>query len=191
MIEIDARGLSCPEPVILAKQEIVKKHPFRILVNGSGQAENIKRVALRAGVSAEITQGSQFDTVEISCSEEASPEKKSKLVNLAISVPGDSFGHGGDSELEDVLCRAYFHTLTELDEMPSTIIFYDRGVLLTIDSSPVLEDLKTLQERGVNLLVCGTCLKHFDVMKRLSAGKISNMFEIATELGRAERHYSI
>ena len=82
--------------------------------------------------------------------------------------------------------------ITELDDgIPGTIIFYDRGVFLTVQDSPVLEDLKALEGRGVTLLACGTCLKHFNILEEHAVGLVSNMYETALELGTAERFYSI
>ena len=42
----------------------------------------------------------------------------------------------------------------------------------------MLSELKGLEEMGVELLVCGTCLDFYKVRDRLGAGKVSNMFSI-------------
>lgn len=194
MKEIDARGVSCPGPVVMARDGIREGSPFRILVSGSGQAENVKRAAERLGAAAIIHPENGFEAVEVVPSSDRAPvnDAGKNVPLLAVSVPHDSFGTGGDPELEDVLCRAYFHTLTEMTEaLPSLLVFYDRGVYLAIEGSAVLDDLKLLESRGMKLLVCGTCLNHFGVAEKLGAGKVSNMFEIATELGCADRHYAI
>ena len=191
MKEIDARGISCPQPVLLTKKAVKSGESFRILVDGSGQAENIQRAAGRAGAQSSIHNLDGFDSVEVIPSSVES-KTQSNPKKLVVSVPHDSFGSGGDRELEEVLCRAYFHTLTELDEgIPGTIIFYDRGVFLTVRDSPVLEDLKALEEKGVTLLACGTCLKHFNILEEHAVGTVSNMYETALELGTAQRFYSI
>lgn len=191
MKEIDARGKPCPQPVLLAKEALKAGEPFFILVDGSGQAENIQRAVNRAGAQSSISNQNGFDRVEVVPSVVAS-RVESSSGKLVVSVPRETFGSGGDRELEEVLCRMYFHTLTEMDEgVPDTLVFYDSGVFLTSLDSPVLDDLKALDEKGVALLVCGTCLKHYDIMKKHAVGTVSNMHEIAVELGSAERHYSI
>ncbi len=190
MKEIDVRGKPCPHPVLVAKEACKSGTPFRILCDGSGQPENIQRAVKRAGASSKIISHDGYESVEVVPSL-AVPQTTSSE-KLVVSVPGDRFGTGGDRELEDVLCRMYFHTLTEMDEaVPDTLVFYDRGVFLTTDDSPVLEDLKILEKKGLTLLVCGTCLKHFEITDKHSAGTISNMYEIARELGTAVKHYAI
>lgn len=191
MKEIDARGNPCPQPVLMAKKALKTGRPFNIIVDGSGQAENVQRAVSRAGATAIISRMNGFDSIEVKPSE-AVAESNPTHGKLAVSVQGDAFGNGGDRELEEVLCRMYFHTLTEMNEsVPDTILFYDRGVMLTSAGSPVLDDLKVLEGRGTRILVCGTCLKHFKIMNEHSVGTVSNMYEIAVELGRSERHYSI
>ncbi len=190
MKEIDARGKPCPHPVLIAKEACSSGKPFRILCDGSGQPENIQRAVRRTGAQSTITNHDGYDSVEV-LPHLAEP-KVSSTNKLVVSVPGERFGTGGDTELEDALCRMYFHTLTEMDEaVPDTLVFYDKGVFLTTDDSPVLEDLKILEKKGSTILVCGTCLKHFNISERHATGTISNMYEIATALGSAERHYAI
>ena len=75
--------------------------------------------------------------------------------------------------------RGFFHTLGEVSPTPDTILFFNDGVWLVLDDSPVLEDLKALEEKGVSLLACGTCLNHFGLGERLAVGEISNMYDIA------------
>ncbi|MCD4706287.1 MAG: sulfurtransferase-like selenium metabolism protein YedF [Candidatus Sabulitectum sp.] len=191
MKEIDARGRPCPQPVLLAKEALKTGGSFSILVDGSGQAENIERAVKRAGAKSSIKNQDGFERVEV-----VPPVVVSRIESssgkLVVSVPHETFGSGGDRELEEVLCRMYFHTLTEMDEgVPNTLVFYDSGVFLTSQKSPVLDDLEILEGNGVSILVCGTCLKHYGIVEKHAVGTISNMHEIAVELGSAERHYSI
>ena len=71
--------------------------------------------------------------------------------------------------------------------MPDTMIFVNAGVRLTVDDSPAVEDLQALEERGVEILACGTCLGHFGLKERVAAGQISNMYSIAETLLGAGR----
>jgi selenium metabolism protein YedF len=83
-----------------------------------------------------------------------------------------------------VLVRGFFHTLGEVAPRPDVILFFNAGVWLTIDDSPVLEDLRALAGAGVEILACGTCLAHFGITDRLGVGVVSNMYDIAeTMLG--------
>jgi len=62
------------------------------------------------------------------------------------------------------------------------MIFINAGVKLTVDGSPVLEDLQALEPRGVNILACGTCLGHFELKEKVAIGEISNMYTIVETL---------
>ena len=63
--------------------------------------------------------------------------------------------------------------------MPDTIIFFNTGVKLVVEGSPVLEDLNSLQNQGVEILACGTCLGHFELKEKIAVGEVSNMYTIA------------
>ena len=63
--------------------------------------------------------------------------------------------------------------------MPETIIFFNAGVWLTLDDSPVIDDLRDLEANGMTILACGTCLNHFGITDRLAVGVVSNMYDIA------------
>lgn len=114
MIEIDARGKPCPQPVITAKKAAKAGSPFSILVDGSGQAENVQRAVNRSGAESSIERLKGYDRVKVIPSNAADKQPNTSS-GLVVSVPCDSFGTGGDPVPEDVLCRAYFHTLTKLE----------------------------------------------------------------------------
>jgi intracellular sulfur oxidation DsrE/DsrF family protein len=60
-------------------------------------------------------------------------------------------------------------------------------VKLTVRDSEVLDDLKELEQKGIAVLVCGTCLNYFGISKDLSVGVISNMYDIASIMAAAGR----
>ena len=98
----------------------------------------------------------------------------------------DKMGRGND-ELGSVLIRAFFHTIAEQTERPDIIIFYNTGVRLTVRGSEVLDDLKALSDKGVEILVCGTCLNFFNIKEELGIGIVSNMYDISDTMSRAGR----
>jgi TusA-related sulfurtransferase len=56
MKEVDARGLSCPQPVILATKAIKESEfPFAVLVDTVTSRENVTRIAKKKGCSVEST----------------------------------------------------------------------------------------------------------------------------------------
>jgi len=102
---------------------------------------------------------------------------------VVVAVSSDRMGRG-DDQLGEVLLRSFLHTLGEASFAPDTLIFYNSGVKLAVEESPALEDLHSLEARGVKILLCGTCLGHFELKDRIAAGEISNMYAITeTMLG--------
>jgi selenium metabolism protein YedF len=96
-------------------------------------------------------------------------------------------GRGEHEKLEHVLVRRFFHTLGEVEPIPDTIIFFNSGVKLVVEGSPVLKDLQALSEQGIEILACGTCLGYYDLSEKVVVGEVSNMYTIAeTMLGAAK-----
>ena len=50
-----------------------------------------------------------------------------------------------------------------------------------------LEDLKKMEEEGVEILTCGTCLKHYGLMEKLMVGKVTDMYTIAERMTGADK----
>ena len=84
----------------------------------------------------------------------------------------------GDDELGATLMKAFMFALTQQDELPAAILAYNGGVHLTVEGSPVLDDLKKLAEAGVEIFSCGTCLNHFGIADKLAVGEVTNMYVI-------------
>ncbi|MBI9097719.1 MAG: sulfurtransferase-like selenium metabolism protein YedF, partial [Spirochaetaceae bacterium] len=88
----------------------------------------------------------------------------------------------GDGKLGEKLMEAFIYTLTELDKKPQYILMMNSGVRVAVEGSTSIENLKDLEESGVKILVCGACLDFYEIKDKLKAGKISNMYEIASIL---------
>lgn len=184
---VDARGLGCPEPVILTKRAMEKYDELEVLVDSESALHNIRNLAQTRGFSFEVEEREGFSRLILKRKKEGSEERKrSEEKNAVIVICSDSMGRG-DEKLGRMLMRAYIHALTEIDKKPDTIIFYNRGVLLLEEGSDYLDDLRTLEESGVNILVCGTCVNYFNLAEKIRAGRISNMYEIAERLIGAEK----
>ena len=56
-----------------------------------------------------------------------------------------------------------------------------------IMDSESLEDLKKMEEEGVEILTCGTCLKHYGLMEKLMVGKVTDMYTIAERMTGADK----
>ena len=93
----------------------------------------------------------------------------------------------GDDELGAALMTAFLDTLSQFRDGLSHAIFVNAGAKLAVEGSPVLDQLRQLEQVGAELLVCGTCLNHFGIQEKLAVGSLSNMYAIIETLSRATR----
>ena len=91
----------------------------------------------------------------------------------------------GDDKLGKSLMKAYIFALTNLDELPATILCYNGGAFLTCEGSDSLEDLKNLESQGVTIKTCGTCLNFYGLTEKLAVGTVTNMYDIADTLSKS------
>lgn len=99
----------------------------------------------------------------------------------------------GDAEpaLQQKLIGIYLNLLLESNLLPGVICFYADGVKLTVDGSPVLDALHALQDKGVRLVICGTCLGYYNLSERVRVGIPGGMTDIIEAQRRAEKVISL
>jgi selenium metabolism protein YedF len=186
---VDARGLACPQPVILTRNALQESDAVTTIVDNETSKSNVSRMAAKQGCQVDVEEREDGFYVRLTKGEKLVEEAAPQLVAvpgsgpLVLTVPSDIMGRG-DEELGGILVRAFFHTLGEVEPLPQTIIFFNSGVKLVVEGSPVVEDLQALKGRGIEILACGTCLGHFELKDRVAVGEVSNMYTIAeTMLG--------
>ena len=81
----------------------------------------------------------------------------------------------GEEQLGSMLMANFLRLLGESEDKPRSMIFWNAGARLTCQGSPVLNRLKQLEEQGVELLACTTCLEYFELTDKLAAGKPTTM----------------
>ena len=94
--------------------------------------------------------------------------------DLLLVITSNALGEG-ELDLGERLMDLYLGNLAKAEMVPARILFMHRGVLLTTSGSSVLAHLRTLEERGVELVSCITCLTYYDRMDRLEAGGRGDM----------------
>jgi selenium metabolism protein YedF len=185
---LDCRGLSCPQPVIQTKKAMAESEQVTTIVDNDAAMMNVSRMAEKEGYSVETE--TKDDGIYLHVSQTGAvpegrpapgPAMESPVGPTVVLIPCDSMGRG-DDELGSILIRSFLHTLNEVEPLPDTMIFVNTGVQLTVEGSPVLEDLSGLERRGVEILACGTCLGHFGIKDQIAVGEISNMYTIAEML---------
>ncbi|MDQ5985071.1 MAG: hypothetical protein CSYNP_00775 [Syntrophus sp. SKADARSKE-3] len=200
-VTIDARGLACPQPVILAKKAIEDNQAMTILVDNDAAVENIRRLAVKMACTVSVTDRGngirEIFLARTAASEEHQMDAEAFAEELACStekatgalvvVLSDNRMGRGDDTLGDVLIRSFIHTLLQLKPLPDTIICYNAGVKLATGDSTVLDDLQSLEKAGTEILVCGTCINYFSLGDQIAVGHISNMYDIVETMAGAAR----
>ena len=92
-----------------------------------------------------------------------------------------------DLDLQTRLAGTYFHLINEHNLLPATICFYTEGVKLVVEGSPILETLQALEAKGVRLIVCNTCLNHYNLVNKVQVGIIGGMTDIIEAQWKADR----
>ncbi len=105
------------------------------------------------------------------------PDYNTIMKNTLIQITQNGMGTGSE-ELGLKLITNYFSLLNEEDNMPKFITFYNSGVKLLCKNSPALDVLKTLEQKGIQLIACKTCLNHFELMDMLKVGTMGTMIDI-------------
>lgn len=94
-------------------------------------------------------------------------------------------------ELQQKLIATYFKLLDENNILPAAICFYTNGVHLVVDGSPVIETLKSLEVKGVRLILCSTCLNYFNLADKVRVGITGGMTDIIEAQRRAGKVISL
>jgi hypothetical protein len=102
---------------------------------------------------------------------------KESSASTVVLVNNDGMGHA-EPELRHKLLRVYLTMLLENGLYPGAICFYANGVKMVVEGSPILETLKTLEEKGVRLILCSTCLQYFGLTEKVAVGIVGGMSDI-------------
>lgn len=198
---VDARGMACPLPVVNAKKAAEEMHAgdvLTVLVDNEIAVQNLQKFANHKGyqvsgeklaeneyaVKMQITSGEMQpaqeadEKEEISCTPDT--KKKGMVVVLSANVMGT-----GEEKLGKALMKAFVFALTRQDVLPETILCYNTGAYLTCEGADTLEDLKSLEAEGVNIMTCGTCLDFYEMKEKLAVGSVTNMYEIVETMENA------
>lgn len=199
--QVNAMGDPCPIPVVKTKNAIRELNgpgTVETLVDNEVAVQNLTRLAQNNNyeVKSEKLGDKQF-RVTLGIGQDAAlpgdePGEEACLVpggsktGTVVAVASPCMGTGSD-ELGAVLMKSFLFALTQQDALPKTILFYNGGARLTTEGSPVLEDLKSLEAQGVELLTCGTCLNHYGLSDKLEVGGVTNMYDIVDKMNTAQR----
>ena len=197
MITVNAIGDACPVPVVKTRKavETIKgAEVVETLVDNEIAVENLKKMAGQMGyqvkdqkleegkysVQIMVTEAEKTENIQADICDCRPTAASDKVVVIRSNVMGE-----GDPELGKVLIKGFIYALSQQEELPKTILFYNGGAYLTCEGSASLDDLKELEHRGVKILTCGTCLNFYGLSEKLKVGEVTNMYEIAATMSKA------
>ncbi len=203
MKTIDLSGKPCPIPVIEAKKTLAKTGGEKtiFLIDNMAAVENLKKMATSEGYdfSYEKIAENSFKTfigldhpnlIKDIPEDKEKREDKDPSESLVVTI-GSNYMGSGSNELGKILMKSFIYSLTELENHPQYLIFFNTGVYLTTEGSNTIEDLKTLEEKGTVILSCGTCLNFFELQDKLVVGTVTDMYGTTEKMALATKLINI
>jgi selenium metabolism protein YedF len=205
--KIDARGMQCPLPVIEAKKAIdnmTENGWIIITVDNEIAVQNVLKLAKQKEIQAEydvinkdeykvILQIKETAKQSTNMQKEQSHYKKNSSAVLqesnsesdnetkkktVVTISSNAMG-SGDEAFGKTLMKGFLFALLKQDTLPDIILFYNSGAFIVTEGSDSLEDLKCLEDEGVEIMTCGACLDHYEIKDKVQVGSITNMYSIA------------
>ena len=186
MIKLDYSRHQCPYPVVETRKQILANPGASLVVLVGDQAgrDNVSRLATKMGYqTVAIEAGNNFQlTLTLEDSKEqatqSEPISVTPVTGKTVIYCGSDRMGDGDDQFGRVLMINFLTTLLEMDPLPDIILFVNSGIDLTTQGSAVLEALRTLEKRGVDIASCGLCLDFYQKKDQLAVGRVTNMYEM-------------
>lgn len=200
MIQVNAMGDACPIPVVKTKKAIKELGEaggtVETRVDNEIAVQNLTKMANQKGyrVKSEKLGAHEFKvTMAVGAGTAPIPDVEPTVCaiprtgekNVVVVVSAGVMG-SGDDKLGTALLKGFLYALGQQDELPRTILFYNGGAAMTCQDSPSLEDLRSLEAQGVEILTCGTCLDFYGLKDKLAVGEVTNMYAIAEKMSGAD-----
>ncbi len=198
---LDCMGLVCPQPVLRCRDLLAQGRPdaFAVLVDNPASVENVTRFLGKNGyavqaerlgekqwrLDAVLTDAAAVDasTDDVVC---PAPAPAAGARKTAVLITTETLGRGDDT-LGTGLMGNFLATLPEIGHELWRVILLNGGVKLACREGKALDGLKRIAADGVTIMVCGTCLNHYGLMEAKQVGETTNMLDIVTALGEADK----
>ncbi len=197
---IDTKGLLCPQPLIMARDALRRAsegETLQIISDNETSWHNLMSFLTDLGAQPVSKQEAGIYSIEATNPEKSQkqpdtnpedycevPATASSPGNYVVVVKSREMGEG-NAELGNLLLRGYFNALNGMDNLPSHVLMYNAGVYHALKGTDVYEALASLEDKGVNVIVCGTCIDFYKLKDEVGVGRVSNMYQIANVLAKA------
>ena len=199
---LDCTGMECPEPVVHTKNALEKMTPgnnLLVVVDNGESKHNVERFAKNHNCTVKIESVGDTFRLLITKGQNAKEETlfseddyacELPKLELVYIIPANTMGKG-DDDLGRILMQAFIKTMGEVSPLPQKIFFYNSGVRLTTADSNLVEPLRELADKGVEILSCGTCLDFYNLKKELQVGEMTNMYNILEAITKATKTVTV
>ena len=196
--KIDCRTLECPAPVLKTKEFLEQEAATEIdvLVDNDAAVENVTRFLNFQGFDVSVDSDGITSTVSgrrdagakkiQATAKPVNPTETDDHQKILVILSSQQIGKG-DDELGQKLMINFIKTLKEMGNDLWRLILLNHGVKFSTRDSKVLEELKELDQAGVDILVCGACLTHLELMEDKVIGETTNMLDTVTSMQLADK----
>ena len=190
---VDCRGLACPIPVLKTKEalESMDSGVVTVIVDNRASRENVKRFAEKAGCSVTVEEKGGLFYLKITKgepkrAEEESTVKGSEKKNYVVFITSTYVGE--ERELGEILIKGFIKTFLNADPLPTKVVLVNAAVKLACKGADeeILGALKELQQKGVEIICCATCLNYYNLLDELEVGVASNAYDVVQSLASAD-----
>ncbi len=189
IIQVDARGLACPQPVINTKKALdgMSDGVVLTIVDNAVARDNVVKYARSAACTVSVEEKAGEFHMKIVKGNGLNPEERAIDTDETVLLfTSEGLGRGDDG-LGKLLSKNFFYALTESNPLPKKILFLNGGVRLAVEGSEALEHLRKLASLGVEILSCGICLDYLGLKEKLAVGQITNMYSTVEALCQAKK----
>ena len=197
-IVVNCMGDQCPVPVVKTMKALAamtEPGTLEIHVDYEVPVQNLSRFAAdrKLPVTAEKLDDKHY-VVRMEVAEPKAAAAKQETPgcipdlrgDTVIAIASECMGNG-DDQLGATLMTGFIYAVSQQDELPSAMLFYNSGAKLTAEGAVTVEDLKNLEAQGVEILTCGTCANFFGLEGKQAVGSITNMYVIVEKLTAASK----
>ena len=197
-IVVNCMGDQCPIPVVKTMKALAamtEPGTLEIHVDYEVPVQNLSRFAAdrKLPVTAEKLDDKHYvvrmEVAELKAAA-AKQETPGCIPDLrgdtVIAIASECMGNG-DDQLGATLMKGFIYAVSQQEELPSAMLFYNSGAKLTAEGAVTVEDLKNLEAQGVEILTCGTCANFFGLEGKQAVGSITNMYVIVEKLTAASK----
>ena len=197
-ILVNAMGDQCPIPVVKTMKAIAamtEPGTLEVHVDYEVPVQNLTRFAKDRSLpvsSEKIADKHYVVKMEVADPKAASTKEEQPGCipdlrgDTVIAIASECMGNGAD-DLGAALMKGFLYAVSQQEELPRTILFYNSGAKLTAEGAATIEDLKSMEAQGVEILTCGTCANFFGLEGKQAVGSITNMYVIVEKLTSASK----